>query len=392
MSKKQKREYYMAVIKSNMGWRFKDFKARDAEVARIHAEEEIQGMIDSLDKSNETIAKYLQEYQEFASELPLEKKIELISDLVKYQEHYTKVHKFQSQQRKPVTKKQKREYYMAVIKSNLGWRFKDFKGMTFEEIKVKFAEVWKQVEDFIPMGSKEESERLKRKGLNLEKEQVKKQKSSEEPSEIETTTKESTEDKIKEIMQLVLVKDVYVQALQVKHPIIDRKVHSEDLLRQLDREDLNQLWALVKEYLSIRLASNDKEMELWVELKIMYEPYPEDQLWTLTQNYMHAPVEWKLYDLSGVHHVTAKDKEIFMLVEKDYPLRRGLALVMISYRLQVENHSQKVEDLIRKIYNIANTLRKQMKVAPIVRRLEMPLPGVCTAIEEMMKKLPVKDR
>nr|GFC87489.1 hypothetical protein [Tanacetum cinerariifolium] len=52
--------------------------ARDAEVARIHAEEELQEMIDSLDKSNETTAKYLQEYQEFASELPLEKRIELI--------------------------------------------------------------------------------------------------------------------------------------------------------------------------------------------------------------------------------------------------------------------------------------------------------------------------
>nr|GFC41055.1 hypothetical protein [Tanacetum cinerariifolium] len=37
--------------------------------------------------------------------------------------------------------------------------------------------------------------------------------------------------------------------------------------------------------------------ELWVELKRMYEPDPKDQLWTLTQNYMHAPVEWKLYDL-----------------------------------------------------------------------------------------------
>nr|GFD46880.1 hypothetical protein [Tanacetum cinerariifolium] len=46
--------------------------------------------------------------------------------------------------------------------------------MTFEEIEAKFAEVWKQVEDSIPMGSKEEAERLKRKGLNLEKEQVKK--------------------------------------------------------------------------------------------------------------------------------------------------------------------------------------------------------------------------
>nr|GEY72347.1 hypothetical protein [Tanacetum cinerariifolium] len=204
------------------------------------------------------------------------------------EDNYSKVYKFQSQQRSPMTKKQKREYYMVVIKSNLwwrfkefkGWRFKDFKGMTFEEIKAKFAEVWKQVEDFIPMGSKEETERLKRKGLNLEKEQVKKQKSSEEAPENET----STEEKMKEIMQLVLVEDVYVQALQVKHPIIDWKVHTEgqrsywqiirlggssacyqflvDLIKQLDMEDLNQLWALVKKYLSIRPAINDKEIEL----------------------------------------------------------------------------------------------------------------------------------
>nr|GFB19575.1 hypothetical protein [Tanacetum cinerariifolium] len=146
--------------------------ARDAEVARIHAEEEIQRMIDSLDKTNETVAKYLQEYQQFASDLSLEKKIELISDLVKYQEHYKKVYKFQSQQRKPMSKKQKREYYMAVIKSYFEWRFKDFKGMSFEEIKAKFTQVWKRIEDFTPMGSKEEAERAKRQGIILEKEQV----------------------------------------------------------------------------------------------------------------------------------------------------------------------------------------------------------------------------
>nr|GFA75053.1 hypothetical protein [Tanacetum cinerariifolium] len=153
--------------------------ARDAEVARIYAEEELQGMIDSLDKSNETIAKYLQEYQEFSSELTLEKRIELISDLVKYQANYSKV--------------------------------KDFKGLSFEEIEAKFAEVWKQVE----------TERLKRKGLNLEQEHVKKQKSSELAPEMENSTKEITEEKMKEMMQLVPVEDVYVQALQVKHPIID---------------------------------------------------------------------------------------------------------------------------------------------------------------------------
>nr|GEW91053.1 hypothetical protein [Tanacetum cinerariifolium] len=84
-----------------------------------------------------------------------------------------------------------------------------------------------KVEDFIPMGSKEETERLKRKGLNLEKEQVKKQKSSEEAPEIKTSNEEFTKEKIKEMMQLVPLKDVYVQALQVKHPIIDWKVHTE---------------------------------------------------------------------------------------------------------------------------------------------------------------------
>nr|GEX08320.1 hypothetical protein [Tanacetum cinerariifolium] len=114
---------------------------------------------------------------------------------------------------------------------------------------------------------KEEAERLKRKGLNLEQEHVKKQKTSEEAPKIEKSSEEIPKENIKEMMQL----------------------------------DLNQLWALVKEYLSIRPATSEKEMELWVELKRLYEPDPEDQLWTQTQNFMHAPVEWKLYDLCGVH-------------------------------------------------------------------------------------------
>nr|GEX46779.1 copia protein [Tanacetum cinerariifolium] len=36
--------------------------ARDVEIARIHAEEELQIMIDGTDRNNETVAKYLQEY------------------------------------------------------------------------------------------------------------------------------------------------------------------------------------------------------------------------------------------------------------------------------------------------------------------------------------------
>nr|GEZ26525.1 hypothetical protein [Tanacetum cinerariifolium] len=102
------------------------------------------------------------------------------------------------------------DYYMAMIRNNLGWKLKDFKSMTFEEIEAKFAVVWKHVEDFIPMGSKKEAKRLKRKWLNLEHEYVKKQKTSEEAPEIEKSNEEIPEEKIKEMMQLVHVKDVYV--------------------------------------------------------------------------------------------------------------------------------------------------------------------------------------
>nr|GFC26577.1 hypothetical protein [Tanacetum cinerariifolium] len=176
--------------------------------------------------------------------------------------------------------------------------------MTLEEIKENFDPVCKQIHDFNPIGLKEEAKRFKRKGIRFEQESVKKLKTSEEVK----SSEEVPEEKVKEMMQL-----------------------------HLDREDLNQLWRLVKESLSIRPTASDKEMELWVELKRLYEPDDEDQLWTHIQNLMHAPVEWKLYNMCGVYHVTSKDKEMFMLVENDYPLRKGLAIVMISYKHQLEH-------------------------------------------------------
>nr|GEY87188.1 hypothetical protein [Tanacetum cinerariifolium] len=299
--------------------------ARDGEIARIHAEEELQMMIDGLDMNNETIAKYLQEYHQFATEMPIGRRIESISDLVKYQDNYAKVLKFQTQQRKPLLRKQHKDFYMSVLRSHAGWKARNFKGITLEEIKEKFDPVWKQMQDFIPIGSKEESKRFKRKGIRLEQDSAKKLKTSEEVPE----------EKLKEMMELIPVEE------------------------HLDREDLNQLWALLKKTLNIRPAVNDKEKELWVELKRLYEPDVEDQLWTHTQNMMHAPVEWKLYDMCGVHYVTSKDQEIFMLVEKDYPLRKGRAIVMISYKLQVENYFQMANDQILKIRKIANNSRQQ---------------------------------
>nr|GEZ21822.1 hypothetical protein [Tanacetum cinerariifolium] len=224
---------------------------------KLQEQIDVQMLIDGLDRNNETIDKYLQEHEQFGEDLSIEEKIDMINELVKYQG--------QSQQSKPLSKKQQREFYMSVLKSHLGWKTKHFKGMTLDEIREKFILVWKQIEDFVPMASKEEGERFKRKGLRLEQDNAKKVKAAEDVSEKD----------LKEMMQLVPVEEVYVEALQT----------------------------LVKETLSIRQATSDKEKELWVELKSLFEPDVEDQLWIHTQALMHDPVEWRLYDSCGVHHV-----------------------------------------------------------------------------------------
>nr|GEW15260.1 hypothetical protein [Tanacetum cinerariifolium] len=168
---------------------------------------------------------------------------------------------------------------------------KHFRGMILKEIKEKFIHVWKQLKDFVPMSSKEEGERMKMKGLKLDQGSTKKMKTFDDVSE----------EDLKGMMQLV--------------PLGGS-------------------------------ATKDTKKELWVELKRLFEPNFKDQLWTYNQAFIHDPLEWKLYDTCGVHHVFTKDQDIFMLVEKDYPLRKGLATVMICNKLQVEQYSQMANDLI----------------------------------------------
>nr|GEZ12289.1 hypothetical protein [Tanacetum cinerariifolium] len=251
---------------------------------------------------------------------------------------------------KPLSKKEQREFYMSILRSHAGWKTKHFRGMTFEQIKEKFIPVWKQWEDFVPISSKEESKRVKRPGLKLDQKSSKRvkisQTSGSEASQEQQFkgSKGVSEEELKGMIQLVPLEEVYIEALQVKHPIIDWEIHSKgkrdywkiirlgghteayqlfvDMLKQFDREDLHQLWILFKETFSIKQPTRDKEKELWVELKRLFEPDSKDQLWTYDQAFMHDPLDWNLYDTCGVHHVSTKNQEIFMLAEKDYPLRK----------------------------------------------------------------------
>ncbi|GJT41143.1 putative reverse transcriptase domain-containing protein [Tanacetum coccineum] len=64
-----------------------------------------------------------------------------------------------------------------------------------------------------------------------------------------------------------------------------QEVLEESVKRQkigeASRDDLVKLWDLVKERFSTTEPANDKEKELWVELKRLFEPYNDDTLWKL---------------------------------------------------------------------------------------------------------------
>ncbi|GJZ18795.1 hypothetical protein Tco_0555385 [Tanacetum coccineum] len=131
-----------------------------------------------------------------------------------------------------------------------------------------------------------------------------------------------------------------------------------DMLKKFNRDDLVKLWDLVKERFSTTEPTDDKEKELWVELKRLFKPDSDDTLWKL-QRYMHDPLVWRLYDTCGVHHVSSvRGHDIFMLVEKDYPLSKGVQMLMLANKLLVEQHSEMANELLRKIFIQANKPRQ----------------------------------
>nr|GEW88253.1 hypothetical protein [Tanacetum cinerariifolium] len=266
---------------------------RDSKIARIHAERELEMMIAELDRSNEIVAKYLSEYEQAEAGLSHDEKLG--------KESFKKLKTTKASGKEPTQEQQSKE------------------------------------------------------------------------------PKELSEEEFKKMIEIVPVEELYIEALQVKYLIIDWEIYSEDqrkywkiirvgnhtkvyqifdvMLKKFNREDLDRLWSLVKETCSTTEVTDEKEKELWVELKRLYKPDSRDPLWAL-QRYMHDPLVWRLNDTCGVHHVSSgMGYEIFMLVEKDYLLTKGLTTLMICNELQVDQYSEMANELLMKIYIIANSPR-----------------------------------
>ncbi|GJU37986.1 putative ribonuclease H-like domain-containing protein [Tanacetum coccineum] len=106
------------------------------------------------------------------------------------------------------------------------------------------------------------------------------------------------------------------------------------LLKEFDREDLENLWKLVKAKHGNTRPEEGYERVLWGDLKTMFEHYVEDLIWRNLQG--KKVLLWRLYDSCRIHFVRFKDMHVYMLVEKRYPLTPATITDMLNKKLQAD--------------------------------------------------------
>ncbi|GJV01804.1 hypothetical protein Tco_1335373 [Tanacetum coccineum] len=157
------------------------------------------------------------------------------------------------------------------------------------------------------------------------------------------------------------------ESLAIKYLIIDWKIHilTEDMmyyqivradgsfknykifsgmLDDFDIQDVIDLYRLVKERYETTIPEG-YDLLLWGDLKTLFEPSKEDEIWKNQQDY--NLISWRLFDSCGVH-VLLMDTgiAIHMMVENTYPLTQEMLSRMLNRRLEVDHESEMAFELL----------------------------------------------
>ncbi|GKA27404.1 hypothetical protein Tco_0713572 [Tanacetum coccineum] len=271
-------------------------------------------------------------------------KVRLLTELINQRKRYFTQQRAEERRNKPLTQAQQRTYMSNYIKHMGSHTLQQLKRLSFDELKNLFEATMRSVCAFVPMETEMKREvpelaagSSKRDAEEeLDQGSSKRQKTGENSEPVEES-KEKEDDELspEELHQLMIIvpeEGINVEALQTKYLIIDWEIYTEDL----------------RMYCKIIRVGNHTE----VELKRLFEPDVDDELWK-SQKHVHD-ITWRLYDTCGVHYVSTKDGiDIFMLVEKEYPLLRGVVTQMLASKLLVEQNNEISIELLRKIFMMA---------------------------------------
>nr|GEW43173.1 putative ribonuclease H-like domain-containing protein [Tanacetum cinerariifolium] len=166
--------------------------------------------------------------------------------------------------RKPISIAQARKNMIIYLKNMAGYKMEHFRGMTYDKVRPIFERECNKVQTlFKPDKDVEEPQKKIVAKETLLQESFKKLKGVEVSSSHSTQDtltndpKEMSEEDVKNMLEIVLVSEFKVEALQVK-------------------EDLDALWRLVKEKFSSVVPTVDKEKALWVELTRLFKLNADD--------------------------------------------------------------------------------------------------------------------
>nr|GFB40397.1 hypothetical protein [Tanacetum cinerariifolium] len=123
------------------------------------------------------------------------------------------------------------------------------------------------------------------------------------------------------------------------------------LLKNFDREDLETLWRIVKDRFFTKKPTNFSDEYLLLTLKTMFgELDKQDAIWR-NQKSVHGLAlvkRWKLLTSCGVHVIILSIVQLFLLVERRYPLSRFTLEQLVNVaRFQVEEESEMSLELLR---------------------------------------------
>ncbi|GJV03350.1 hypothetical protein Tco_1336919 [Tanacetum coccineum] len=233
------------------------------------------------------------------------------------------------------------------------WKFilaEEFK--FFEEVKEEFDKLVKQVESFAPINFEATKASLKRFGEELQTKTSKRLKNDE--AKDDEPTKKSRKRR-KQMARKVLHTDIDKDDSEDSDEVSEQddsvsgekgvyQIVREDrtdiiyinfgaMLKDISRDDLTELYRIVMNRYGVDGPEDELEKVFWKYLKNMFEePLSTDPIWSLLGQ--QRIISWRYYDSCRVHCLNLESMDIYMLIERKYPLSAEICKTMLNKKLQ----------------------------------------------------------
>nr|GFA18607.1 copia protein [Tanacetum cinerariifolium] len=266
---------------------------------------------------------------------------------------------------RPPTKAQQRSLMCTYLRNMDGWKPKNLKKKSFDEIQKLFDSALKRVNTFVDINTEIVEKRSmkiqveitkgssKRAGDEPEQESAKRQRCleivpKEEDVAIKATPLFSKSSTIVDYKIYREGKKSYFKIIRADGNL-QNYLTFETMFKNFNREDLEVLRSIIKERFKKTNPVDDMENLLFQTLKTMFEPHVEDIIWKYQQEAVKVN-NWKLFYSCGVYCVTTKTTAYYLLVEKMYPFTNNVLHQLWSdVRLQVDYEVEMAYDLLRLI-------------------------------------------